>query len=156
MDMRMPSMGGVDAIRRIRAADLSTHVKIISLTANTFESVRREALDAGADDFLTKPFREEEMFEKIRVLLGVEYEYDRTNVEKVQVTAADAPTPTPEEMASFPADLVRPLREAAINADYDLLQELIQGVGDQKLSTALSALIKRYDYQQLLNLLESA
>ncbi len=156
MDMRMPSMSGVDAIRRIRATDLSNQVKIISLTANTFESVRSEALHAGANDFLAKPFREEEMFEKIRVLLGVEYEYDRANVERAPVTAVDAPTPTPEEVASLPADLVRQVREAAINADCDLLQELIRGVGDQKLSQALSALVKRYEYQQLLDLLESA
>ncbi len=90
------------------------------------------------------------------MLLGVEYDYDRTDVEKAPVTAANAPAPTPEEMASLPADLVRQVREAAINADCDLLQELIRGVGDPKLSQALSALVKRYDYQQLLDLLESA
>lgn len=156
MDMRMPSMSGVDAIRRIRSADPSNQVKIISLTANTFESVRTEALHAGADDFIAKPFREEEIFEKIRVLLGVEYEYDKTSVERGQATAVDVPTPSPEQMASFPADLVKPVREAAINADYDLLQELIRGVGDQKLSLALSAMVKRYDYKQLLDLLEGA
>ncbi|MEI8387072.1 MAG: response regulator, partial [Verrucomicrobiota bacterium] len=157
MDMRMPSMGGVDAIRQIRTAGPDTSVKIISLTANTFENVRSEALEAGADDFLAKPFREEELFEKIRLLLGVEYEYDSRDVENFPATAGETPVFTPGELASLPADLVEQIRNAAVGADYDLLLELIRGVEpySKNLSQVLSALVKSYSYERLLDLLNA-
>jgi len=153
MDMRMPSMGGVDAIRWIRSAAPDNGVKIISLTAHTFDNVRLEVLDAGADDFLAKPFREEELFEKIRLLLGVEYEYDRANVEKSPATALENSLPAPEALASLPPDLVEQIQNAALTADYDLLLKLIQEVEDKNLSQILSGLVERYNYDQLSALL---
>jgi len=155
MDMRMPTLGGVDAIRRIRTAGRDSKVKIISLTANTFENMRNEALDAGADDFLAKPFREEELFEKIRLLLGVEYDYDADTIETVPAAAGETPVSPPEELSSLPADLAEQIRSAAIGADYDLLLELIRGVEphSKNLSQVLSALVKSYSYEQLLDLL---
>jgi len=157
MDMRMPSMGGADAIRRIRAADKESGVKIISLTANTFASMRREALDAGADDFLAKPFREVELFEKIRLLIGVEYEYDPGAGDQVSAAAAALPAAAPEELASLPADLVRQIRDAAVAADYDRLLELLQSVAphSKNLAQSLSAMVKCYNYQQLLDVLNT-
>jgi len=53
MDMRMPGMDGLAATRRLRAMGLSTPV--VALTANAFEDDRRACLEAGMDDFLTKP-----------------------------------------------------------------------------------------------------
>lgn len=155
MDMRMPSMGGVDAIRWIRAAGTGSKVKIISLTANTYENVRREALAAGADDFVAKPFRPEELFEKIRLLLGVEFEYEQASEEKITATAVETPASTSEELASLPAELVENIRNAAVAADYDLLLDLIgeAETHSKNLAQALSALVKRYDYQKLLDLL---
>ena len=155
MDMRMPSMGGEDAIRWIRSAGPDNEIKIISLTANAFKNVRREALDAGADDFLAKPFREEELFEKIRLLLGAEYEYDSEEVEAAPMSAVNTPLSSPDALASLPADLLEQIRSAAIAADYDILLELIRDVEphNKDLSHVLDALVKRYSYEQLLDLL---
>ena len=158
MDMRMPSMGGVDAIRSIRSAAPDNEVKIISLTAHTFDNMRLEALDAGADDFIAKPFREEELFEKIRLLLEVEYDYDAENIENIPATAETTPVSTPEELATLPADLAAQIRSAAIGADYDLLQELIRDVEhhSKNLSQVFSGLVKSYSYEQLLDLLNTS
>jgi two-component system, sensor histidine kinase and response regulator len=57
MDMQMPEVDGLAAARTIRATEVDTglHVTIIALTANALERDRRACLDAGMDDYLSKP-----------------------------------------------------------------------------------------------------
>ena len=57
MDVQMPGIDGYEATRRIRAAELGSgrHVPIVAMTAHAFASDRREALEAGMDDHLSKP-----------------------------------------------------------------------------------------------------
>jgi CheY-like chemotaxis protein len=57
MDLRMPIMDGLEATERIRALDREDAkiVPIIALTANAFETDMRAAMEAGMDEYLTKP-----------------------------------------------------------------------------------------------------
>lgn len=66
LDINMPGMGGVAACRAIRA---DTNVAIIMLTVRNTEAAKVEALDAGADDFVTKPFSTPELLARIRAAL---------------------------------------------------------------------------------------
>jgi CheY-like chemotaxis protein len=66
MDCQMPVMDGYEAARQIRAvADAANHVPIIALTANALCEVREACLDAGMDDFLTKPVNREQLDQMI-------------------------------------------------------------------------------------------
>jgi CheY-like chemotaxis protein len=56
LDVDMPRLDGIEACRRMRADDTSAGATIVMLTAAHGDSVEREAEDAGADLFLTKPF----------------------------------------------------------------------------------------------------
>ena len=65
-DLAMPNMGGLELCRRLR---LASQVPIIVLSVKGEEKTKVEALDAGADDFVTKPFSMEELLARIRATL---------------------------------------------------------------------------------------
>ncbi len=65
-DLSMPNMGGLEFCRRLRAI---TEVPIIVLSVKGEESVKIEALDAGADDYVTKPFGMGELLARVRATL---------------------------------------------------------------------------------------
>jgi two-component system, OmpR family, KDP operon response regulator KdpE len=66
LDINMPGMGGLAACREIRA---DAALAIIMLTVRNGEADKIEALDAGADDFVTKPFSTPELLARIRAAL---------------------------------------------------------------------------------------
>ena len=57
MDVQMPGMGGFEATRQVREleAELRRHVPIIAMTAHAMPDDRQRCLDAGMDDYITKP-----------------------------------------------------------------------------------------------------
>jgi len=67
MDLMMPRLDGLDATRALRAA--GNDVPILVLTARDAVGDRVEGLDAGADDYLTKPFALQELLARLRALL---------------------------------------------------------------------------------------
>jgi two-component system, sensor histidine kinase len=71
MDMQMPGMDGVESVRRIRERLAGRPLAIIALTANAHAEHRRTCLEAGMDDFLTKPVRQEELRTCLRKWLPV-------------------------------------------------------------------------------------
>ena len=55
MDLRMPVLNGIEASKILKGTSTSSKIKIIAVSANVFENDRRDCLDAGCDDFLSKP-----------------------------------------------------------------------------------------------------
>ena len=73
MDCQMPEMDGFEATRLIRAqedAEGRPHLPIVALTANASEDDRRTCIDAGMDDYVAKPFRQEALREVLDRWLG--------------------------------------------------------------------------------------
>lgn len=66
LDLGLPDIGGIDIIRRVRTW---SNVPIIVISARSEDSDKIEALDAGADDYLTKPFSVEELLARLRVTI---------------------------------------------------------------------------------------
>ncbi|NMM75276.1 two-component system response regulator [Acidovorax sp. SRB_14] len=69
MDMSLPFMDGWEATRRLKANPDLCEIPVIALTAHAMEGDRQRALDAGCDDFDTKPIEFERLLAKIESLL---------------------------------------------------------------------------------------
>ena len=68
MDIKMPIMNGLEATKAIK--EKHPDLPILALTANAFDSDRQLAMDAGCDDFLSKPVSSEECLETIKRYIG--------------------------------------------------------------------------------------
>ncbi len=69
MDVMMPGMGGVEAVRRIRASSTAYATPILMLSGRRNEADVEIALRAGADDYLKKPFDPDELCARVSLLL---------------------------------------------------------------------------------------
>jgi two-component system sensor histidine kinase/response regulator len=84
LDNMLPGMDGREVCQQIRADSRLRHTKIIMVSGKTTVSERVEAYEAGADDYITKPFDKDELLAKIRVYLRLksveEVDQFKTNV----------------------------------------------------------------------------
>jgi sigma-B regulation protein RsbU (phosphoserine phosphatase) len=67
LDWMMPGLDGIEVCRRVRQASLSSYVYLMLLTSRSSRQDLVAGLDAGADDYLTKPFDPEELHARVRV-----------------------------------------------------------------------------------------
>jgi hypothetical protein len=68
MDLQMPEMSGFEAAELIRSNNspvLNSDIPIIALSADAFLETRKKVIEAGMNDFVTKPFKPEELYQKV-------------------------------------------------------------------------------------------
>ncbi|MFU8827676.1 MAG: response regulator transcription factor [Brevefilum sp.] len=82
LDLVLPGLSGVDICAWIRAR---SNVPIIILSARLEEDLKVAALDAGADDYVTKPFSPEELLARIRAFLRRSYVSAKRDENKIQI-----------------------------------------------------------------------
>jgi two-component system cell cycle response regulator DivK len=71
LDMSLPIISGWDVSTQLKAKEETKQIPIIALTAHAMEEDKRKALDAGCNEFETKPIDFTRLVEKIRLLLGL-------------------------------------------------------------------------------------
>ncbi|AUI69793.1 HAMP domain-containing hybrid sensor histidine kinase/response regulator [Beggiatoa leptomitoformis] len=151
MDIRMPVMNGYEATKQIKAQAKGKNIIIIALTASAFEHERQHILDAGCDDFVRKPFREREIFDKLAYYLGVRFIYN------TQTNNSISPAPTEQSTTSFhhleqrlhtlPAQWLTDLQLAAAQADNDVVMQLLQELPNTHHDIADNIATLAHDFQ---------
>jgi len=76
LDVMMPGMDGYEVCRRLKAQPATQHIPVVMITALTDQAERVRGLEAGADDFLSKPVDDATLFARLRALLRVKQVLD--------------------------------------------------------------------------------
>lgn len=75
LDIQMPEMNGYEVCRRLREVPATEFLPVVMVTSSDSE-VRSEAIEAGADDFITKPFNQQELLARVRSLIRIKRYHD--------------------------------------------------------------------------------
>ncbi len=168
MDMRMPVLDGRSAtleIRRLEAADggnaegasNAPRTKVISLTASAFEHERDAILEAGCDDFLTKPFREEVLFQKLARHLNARFRYALESSDRALSGRLDSGVGLePGRLRGLPSGWLTALNEAVVKGDIEQANRIVDDICgvDARIADDLRELIKAYRFDEIQDLIE--
>lgn len=136
MDMRMPVMDGQEATQQLRTleaernGDPAHRTKVVALTASAFAEQRQEMLSAGCDDFVCKPFKAQEILEKIAEHLPVEYRYEDKSRDPSTQPSGKALNATLDAtlLRTMPPDWVTQLNLAASQGNDLEILKLLQAI----------------------------
>lgn len=155
MDIRMPLMNGYEATQQIRATTLDAQAPIIiALTAQASRSDRSLALSSGCNDYLSKPFQEEVLFNKMAEHLGLEY---LCAMEQTTIQNEAAQSLSPSDLYVMPSSWIAELRHAAQLCDDNGIENLIEQIPAEHafLSKGLHQLVRSYSFKQIVVLTTS-
>ncbi|MDJ1179779.1 response regulator [Roseofilum sp. BLCC_M91] len=159
MDMRMPVMDGYEATAQIKSSPEGKETAILALSANAFAEEKAKMLATGCDDYLSKPFEEMELLEKMAQYLDVEYVYEEENVmaEDDVRLAPESIALTPDRLKPLPQSWLDRLHQAATEADSDLLLDIIAEIQerDRSLSQTLTILVNHFDFEKITEVTEA-
>ncbi len=114
MDVMMPVLDGIEATRALKSDPETRLIPIVMVTALSDAKARQSAVDAGADDFLTKPVDALELRLRLKAFLSVKRTYDE--LETARAKAAEADRQKTEFLASISHEIRTPLTAIASSA----------------------------------------
>ncbi|VXD24817.1 ATP-binding protein [Planktothrix paucivesiculata] len=153
MDMRMPVMDGYEATKQIKSTTKGNATALIAVTASVLEEEKAIVLSAGCDDFMRKPFTEDQIFEVLAKHLGVKYIYAEIqpivdiNSEKELIS---------EDLTVMSQEWMNQLYQASIEANSQAVIELIAEIPETEiyLIEFLTKAVRKFQFEQIINLAE--
>lgn len=157
MDMRMPVMDGHEATKSIKATIQGQSTVVVALTASAFEEERTLVLSEGCDDFVPKPFRQEDITDILVKHLGVRFIYDNAD------DLAAGSVPKSANKADFKLDFegldeewISALYRAAMEANSNKIKSLTCQIRKKnfELASELGELADNFDHDAILMAIE--
>ena len=151
MDKRLPEMDGYEAIEHLRRLPGGRDLAVLVVTASGLADEKQRALAAGADGYIAKPLRREQLLAAIGRAANVRYAYDEPHV---------PPPPAPLDAAALAclgAEPRRLLVEALRRGDIRQLRHLLGTLPPEHASLAaqMGVLVNAYAYERLSSLLDA-
>ena len=132
MDCQMPVLDGLEATRRIRKLELEDKTRepvyIIAMTANTQEDDRAACIEAGMDDFVSKPVQLKELQIALQKSLGIEIKEEETSESEIPLLDT---TQLDQLRAADQADTFREIISMYLDQTHSQLTELHTALADQ-------------------------
>ncbi|MDD5286492.1 MAG: response regulator [Desulfuromonadaceae bacterium] len=132
MDVQMPVMDGFQATRRIRELETASggHIPIVAMTAYAMKEDRERCCEAGMDDYISKPFKQEDILSLIKRLVEINIKVSQTSLQQTS-------SPEKSTIEDMPAD-----RREIFNR-FELLKRL--GNQEQLITDFISMFIEEVD-----------
>ena len=159
MDMRMPVMDGYEATKQIKTTTQGQATAIVALTASVLEEERAVILSTGCDDFMRKPFREEDIFATMGKHLGVRYIYEDPTAASVAATGESSHDfLTPGAIASLAPDWVAAFKQTILSVDMEAIASSIAQIGtvNPELADTLLDCINNFEYDRILSVIANS
>ncbi|MEG4351274.1 PAS domain S-box protein [Microcoleus sp. LAD1_D3] len=152
MDLRMPIVDGYTAIKYIREGPQSQETVIIALTASVLEEEREKVLRAGCNDFISKPFQQRDIFDKLAKYWGVQYIYEVLGQTPQKLLVE---TLSVEDISMMPPQWLEQMYHAAYYLDTEVMNELIVQIPESQagLSKALTDYINNFNSDRIMELI---
>jgi signal transduction histidine kinase/FixJ family two-component response regulator len=152
-ELRMPIIDGFEMIRQIRQSSELKETVVIATSASVFTEDRQKCFATGCDDFIAKPIRLDELLNKLRQHLKLEWVYEKTDHSETKEEPLQAPFIGPSvEQATVLFDLAMMGDIGGILKEAEKLEQ-----SDQQLKPFLQQirqLAKAFDEEQLCELIE--
>ena len=76
MDLMMPVLNGYEAIKALKQSPELQHIPILILSADAMKKEREKAYELGAEGYISKPFKQNDLYQELQRILGIEFIYD--------------------------------------------------------------------------------
>jgi len=156
-DIRMPVMNGLEFIENIRQNEFTKNLPCVAITASSLRHENQKILSAGFNDFISKPFHFQEIYDCLMKFLNVEFDYE-INEEEIDedveiIEDIDFST------ILIKKDLYDRLQESAELSELTELEELLIELrtGDKQheiMADVFQEFLNNYDTDSILNVLE--
>ncbi|MFA5905572.1 MAG: response regulator, partial [Desulfobacula sp.] len=155
MDMQMPVLDGYKATQHIKKTEKGKSVPVIAVTASAFDEDRAQILACGADAYLHKPFRADELFSILKNLLNLDYVYEA--IQGIETKNTGMSSQGPVDFSGIPKNHVPGLVEAIERGDMKQIKKSILKIRQTSpvAGNTLLKLAERYDYEKLLEILKN-
>ena len=147
LDLRLPGLSGLDVARRLRnASGAGETLKVIAMSASVLSFNRDEAFAAGCDDFLPKPFREDDLLARVGMALQLGW--------LGETGEAEARAPAEPLATSLTPEVIDELREHARRGEITILRRRLAELRGDSLADALESFARSYRMEGIRDLLD--